>query len=71
MTFTTVEQIREKFIRDGWNKDTSFEELTLEEAKARGLLFAVAGIQKGKKYFKMNISGNIFDDKGKIAFYNI
>ena len=30
-TFKTVEQITNKFIKDGWGKNTSFEELSLEE----------------------------------------
>lgn len=69
--FTSTEQIREKFIKDGWDKDTSFKELSLEEAKEKGYLFAINGIIKGKKYFKMNVSGNIYDNTGKIVYYNI
>ena len=30
---TTAEEIKKKFIDDGWSKDISFYELTLEEAK--------------------------------------
>lgn len=71
MMFTNVEQIREKFIKDGWNKNTSFVELSLEEAKEKGYLFAISGIAKGKKYFKMNVSGNIYNNKGKVLIYNI
>lgn len=71
MVFANVEQIREKFIKDGWNKNISFEELSLKVAKEEGYLFAVNEITKGKKYFKMKVSGNIYNDKGKIALFNV
>lgn len=71
MIFNTVEQITNNFIKDGWNNNTSFEELELKEAEEKGLLFAIKGIKKGRKYFKMNGCNNIYDDKGKITLYNI
>lgn len=71
VAFTNIKQIREEFIKDGWNEDISFEELTLEEAKIKGYIFAVDGIKKERKYFKMNVTGNIFDDKGKVVLYNV
>lgn len=71
MTYKTIEQITNKFIKDGWSKNTSFEELELKEAEEKGLLSAIEGIKKGRKYFKMNICNNIYDDKGKIVLYNI
>jgi len=69
--FNNVEEIRKAFIKDGWSKDTTFTELTLNEAEKEGLSFAVDGIKKGKKYFTMNVSGNIFNSNGEIVFYNI
>lgn len=71
MIFTNVEQIREKFIKDGWNERISFVELSLEEAKEKGYLFAINGISKGVKYFKMNDNGNIYSNKGKVLIYNV
>ena len=71
MTFTNVEQIREKFIKDGWSENTSFEELSLKEAEEKGYLFFQREIAKGKKYFKMNVSGNIFNEKEKIVIYDV
>ena len=71
MIFKTTKQITEKFIKDGWNKNVSFKEVKLKEAEEKGLLFAIKGIEKGRKYFKMNICNNIYDDKGKIVLYNI
>lgn len=71
MMFANTEQIREKFIKDGWSENTSFVELSLEEAKKKGYLFAINGIAKGEKFFKMNVSGNIYNSKGEILLYNI
>jgi len=71
MKFSTVEQIANKFIKDGWSKNTSFTELSLKEAEEKGYLFAINEIKNGRKYFKMNVSENIYNDNGKIALYNI
>ena len=68
---TTAEEIKKKFIDDGWSKDISFYELTLEEAKEKGYLFAVDGINKGQKFFVMNGNGNIYKNNGEIACFNI
>lgn len=69
--FTTCEQIRKFFIADGWNENTAFVELSLEQAIENGVSFAASGIQKGRKYFVMNSNGNIYDDCGRIAYFNI
>ena len=69
--YKTAEEITQKFIKDGWTENTSFSELSLEEAKERGLLFVIGGINKGHKYFKMNVCGNIYDDRGKLVMFNI
>lgn len=69
--FINAEQISEKFIKDGWSKDTSFTELSLEEAKENGYSFVISRMAKGEKFFKMNVNGNIYNDKGKIILYNI
>lgn len=71
MAFDNVNQIREKFLKDGWSEDTSFEELSLKEAEKKGYTFALNEIAKGKKYFKMNVNGNIYNNKGEIVLYNI
>ena len=67
--FTTTKEIAEKFIKDGWGTDTSFSELTLKEAKEKGYLFAVDGIRKGRKFFKMNVCNNTYDDNGELLYY--
>ena len=69
--FTTPDEITKHFIEDGWGKDTSFSELTLEESKEKGYLFAIEGISKGRKYFKMNSCNNIYDDTGKVMCYDL
>jgi hypothetical protein len=71
MKFSTAEQITDHFIKDGWSKSTSFTELSLKEAEEKGYHFAINGINNGRKYFKMNVSENIYNDNGKIALYNI
>lgn len=68
--YATAEEITEGFRASGWSINTLFTELTLAEARAKGYLFAVYGMLKGQKYFKMN-NGNIYDDSGKIAMFNI
>lgn len=69
MKFRTTEEIAKRFIADGWNKDISFSELTLDEAKEKGFFFAVYWINKGRKFFKMDANGNIYDDNGKIVLF--
>lgn len=69
--FTTVEEITHYFVKNGWNEDTTFSELSLEEATKKGYLFAIPGISKGRKYFIMNICGNVYDDKGQLVMFNI
>lgn len=68
--YATAEEITEGFRASGWSINTLFTELTLAEAREKGYLFAVYGVLKGRKYFKMN-NGNIYDDSGKIAMFNI
>lgn len=71
MKFKNIETITNAFIKNGWGKGTTFTEISLEEAEKEGQTFAVNGIKKGRKYFRMGISGNIYDDNGEIAAYNI
>lgn len=68
--YATAEEITEGFRASGWSMNTLFTELTLMEARAKGYSFAVYGMLKGRKYFKMN-NGNIYDDSGKIVMFNI
>lgn len=69
--FKNAEEITKFFVNDGWGKDTTFSELSEKEAKEKGYYFAVDGIKNGRKYFVMGVCGNIYDDSGKIAMFNI
>lgn len=69
--FNNTKQIRDSFVKNGWNESVSFDELSLKEANEKGYTFAVSGIINGKKYFKMNVCGNIYDDKGKVVIFNV
>ncbi len=69
--FKTSEEIEKAFVNDGWSKNIEFSELTAEEAKEKGYLFAISGISKGHKFFKMKKCGNIYNDKGEICYFNI
>jgi hypothetical protein len=71
MRYSTAEEITTGFINDGWSKDISFTELSLQEAEDKGYYFAINGIKKGRKYYKMSVTGNIFNDNGRLSFYNI
>lgn len=68
-TYTTAEEITSEFIKSGWGEDTIFSELSFEEAKERGYCFVVDGMNRGRKYFKMGVCGNIYDDKGKLLMF--
>jgi hypothetical protein len=69
--YNNVNEITKAFIKKGWNKDTTFQEVTITEAKERGLLFAIDAYNKGRKIFKMNVTGNIYSDTGELLMFNI
>lgn len=69
--FITAEEITKWFIKEGWDENISFSELTAEEAYEKGYTFALNGMAKGRKFFRMNATGNIFDDNGNIAMFNV
>lgn len=69
--YTNTKEISESFIRNRWSENTSFSEVPLDEAKEKGLYFAVEAIKKGRKIFRMNICGNIFSNSGKLLMFHI
>ena len=69
--FKTAKEITESFISDGWGSDTKLVDYTADEAKTEGLFGIYNDICNGKKFFKMLVTGNIFNDTGKVAYYNI
>ena len=65
--FMTSAEMKEKFEKDGWS-NVDFRELTQEEATEKGYQFA---LNTSKKYFVMVDNGNVYDENGKVAMYNI
>ena len=65
--YETADEIRAGFISEGWN-DPHF--ILLEEGGKYFETFKY-NITKGKKYFVMIETGNVYDEKGKIAMYDI
>lgn len=62
----SVAKITAEFIRQGWSTDTTFTEYDTE-ANVQGFTC----IDKSRKYFVMNGTGNIYDDRGNIYWYNV
>lgn len=69
--YNTVEQIKAAFVKDGWSSNTEFSELTMQEAKEIGCYSIMRDMERGKKFFRMAVTGNIFDNRGEIVIYNI
>lgn len=69
--FKTAEEIKKAFIAEGWRADIEFKPLTLDAAEKIGVFDIIQNIKKGRKYFRMTATGNIFDDRGEIRLYNI
>ena len=66
LKFNNCEEIKEHFIKNGWNKEIKFEEIGIEDTGVTPL-----EKYKNKRYFRMKNTGNIFDENGKIFLYNI
>lgn len=54
--------------QDG-GEDTSFSILSKEEALKLGVLEVILGMSRGKVYYKMNVSENIYDSYGKLLCF--
>ena len=70
MTYKSEAEITAAFINDGWSKNTSFTELSFDDAREIGKYF-VDLMLKGTKLFRMNICGNVYDDTGKLLLFDI
>lgn len=66
----TCEEMKNKFEKEEWD-DVHFEEITQEEALKNGMLYMINEIAKGKQFFRMIGSGNIFNTNGKVVYYNL
>ena len=69
--FKNAEEIAKSFIKKGWGKDTSFSELSIEEAEKIGNTNIISGMKKGKKYFKMNICKDIYDENCELIMFDM
>lgn len=65
----TAEEMTAMFVRDGWSADTTFVEA--DESSVHGCTSLIDSIRRGKKYFVQGVTGNVYDECGKIALYNI
>ena len=62
--FNSANDIRDSFIKSGWGTQTAFEELTKKTVEK-------VHLNTNRKYFRMIFTGNIYDENGKIALYNL
>ena len=69
--YNTVDEITAAFIGKGWAPDTTFEEVTLDDAEQHGFGHIASKIRRGRRFYRMGVTGNIFDGNGKIAMFNI
>lgn len=69
MKYSTCEEIKEAFVKDGWGNDTEFSKVTIEEAKDKGYSFIARYINEGRVFFRMHVSNNIYDDTGKLILF--
>lgn len=65
----TVKEITEEFNANGWN-DVTFTEVTKAMTEESGHLFMAKKMETGQKFFKMNETGNIFNEYGNVEIYN-
>lgn len=64
----TVADMEEKFRQNGW-KNPHFTELSIAEAEKIGCPTILAQMSSGKKFFRMTVSRNIFDQDGKLVLF--
>lgn len=69
--YNTTEQIRAAFVKDGWSSNIEFLELTMEDAKKIGSWSILRDMERGKKFFRMVSTGNIFNNRGEVVIFNI
>lgn len=69
--YNTTEQIRAAFVKDGWSSNIEFLELTMEDVKKIGSWSILRDMERGKKFFRMVSTGNIFNNRGEVVIFNI
>lgn len=68
--YKCAEDMKAAFIADGWSADIDVREATAEEIEKSGYYIKSAAAN-GSKFYIMAGSGNMYDDHGKIVYYNI
>lgn len=68
--YKCAEDMKAAFVADGWSADIEVREATAEEIEKSGYYIKSAAAN-GSKFYIMAGSGNMFDDCGKIVYYNI
>ena len=67
--YQSCEEIQKDFIRQGWSSDITFRDAEINDMQ--GCISLEADFRKGKKFFVMVETGNLFDSRGEVALYNI
>ena len=68
--YKCAEDMKAAFIADGWSADIEVREATEEEIEKSGYYIKSAAAN-GSKFYIMAGNGNMYDDHGKIVYYNI
>ena len=68
--YKCADDMKAAFIADGWSADIDVREATAEEIEKSGYYIKSAAAN-GSKFYIMAGSGNMYDDHGKIVYYNI
>ena len=66
----TVADMEEKFRQDGW-KDPHFTELSMAEAEEIRCLTILNQMSNGKKFFRMDVSRDIYDQDGNLVLFDL
>ena len=66
MRQVTAEDLTAIFIKNGWSENTLFEELTKEDLQKAGVGLLTLRMEQGERFFRMAVSYNIYDEKGKL-----
>lgn len=68
---TTLTDVHDLFVRQGWSEDIELEELSAEDLSAIGVPLLASAVLNGKQFFRMKQTGDIFDSKGNVVVYSI
>ncbi len=69
--YDTAEHIRKASVKDGWSSNVQLSELTMQDAEKIGCFSILRDMERGKKFFRMAVSGNIYNNRGEVVIFNI